>query len=105
MHGQHMWMKQPLTEPYQDESAMIKEGKSLGTSTFDGHPCHGYETKTANGVTQTWIGDDCHVMVHFQRDTGVVKSVTDLKSYSTTAGDVSLDIPKDCKEFKMPGGH
>jgi hypothetical protein len=105
MHGQHMWMKQPLTEPYKDENAMKKDAKSLGTKTINGHPCHGYETKTANTVSQTWMGDDCHAMVHFESDTGVVKSVTDLKSYSAKAGDVALDIPKDCKEFKMPGGH
>jgi hypothetical protein len=102
MLGQHMWMKQPLKEPYKDENALKKEAKSLGTKTFDGHPCHGYETKTANAVSQNWIGDDCHVLVHFETDTGVVKSVTDLKTFSGKAGDVSLSIPKDCKEFKAP---
>ena len=105
MYGQHMWMKQPLSDPYKDENAMKKEARSLGTNTFDGHPCHGYETKNANGISQTWFGDDCHVMVHFVKDTGAVKSVTDLKSYSAKVGDVSLSIPEDCKEFKMPGGH
>jgi hypothetical protein len=103
MHGQHMWMKHALKEPYKDESVMKKEAKSLGTATFNGHPCHGYESKTGTAVTQTWMGDDIHAMVHFETNTGAAKSVSDLKSYSAKPGDVSLDIPADCKEFKMPG--
>jgi hypothetical protein len=103
MYGQHMYMKQPLKEGYKDESVLKKEAKSLGANTFNGHPCHGYETKTGNAVSRTWIGDDCHVMVHSETDGGSYKSSSDLKSYSAKPGDVALAIPADCKEFKVPG--
>jgi len=102
MHGQHMYMKNPLTEGYKDESVMKKEFKSLGSNTFNGHPCHGYEGKVGNAISRTWIGDDVHVMVHSETDGGSYKSSSDLKSYSAKPGDVSLAIPADYKEFKMP---
>jgi hypothetical protein len=103
MHAQHMWIKQPIKEGFMDEAALKKAAKSLGAKKFNGHPCHGYETTTAGSVSQTWIGDDVHIMVHSETTVGKVKTVSDLKSYSSKPGDVALAIPADCKEFKMPG--
>ena len=102
MHAQHMWIKQPIKEGFMDETALKKVAKSLGAKTFNGHPCHGYETTSAGSVSQTWIGDDLHLMVHSETTIGKVKTTSDLKSYSSKPGDVALAIPVDCKEFKMP---
>jgi hypothetical protein len=99
MYQEKMWAKTPIKEPYQDENALKKVGKSLGTKMFDGHLCNGYETKVGESVCQTWIGADTHEIVHFENVGGVAKNVMDLTSFSDKAGDVSLVIPKDCKEI------
>jgi hypothetical protein len=106
--AQKMMIKMPMPKqdaPINDaESALKAHAKDLGAKVVNGHPCHGYEIKKDDTVTQTWVGDDIHYLVHSETTSPKLKSVTDLKSYSAKAPDATLfDIPPGYKEMKMPG--
>ena len=83
---------------YVADEASVKQigGKSLGSKTINGHPCHGFEYTTGDAKTQTWIGDDCKILVQSITNSSGGKSVTDLK---TIAGRPSDDL------FKVPAGY
>jgi len=84
--AQKMMIKMPM--PAQEEqitdadSAKKAHAKDLGSKVMNGHPCHGYEVKKDDTVTQTWVGDDIHYLVHSEMTSPKLKCVTDLKSYS-----------------------
>ena len=60
-----MKSKLPANGGYVADEASVKQlgGKSLGSKTINGHPCHGFEYTTGGVKTQTWIGDDCRIVV------------------------------------------
>ncbi|MDR3612717.1 MAG: DUF4412 domain-containing protein [Candidatus Obscuribacterales bacterium] len=106
--AQKMMIKMPMPKQEDQitdaESAKKANAKDLGAKVMNGHPCHGYELKKGDTVSQTWIGDDIHYLVHSEITSPKIKSVTDLKSYSAKAPEASLfDIPPGYKEMKMPG--
>jgi hypothetical protein len=106
--AQKMMIKMPMQkqdDPIVDaEAAKKAHAKDLGTKVMNGHPCHGWETQKDDTVTQTWVGDDIHYLVHSEVTTPKMKCVTDLKSYSTKAPDAMMfDVPPGYKEMKMPG--
>lgn len=43
--------------------------KQLGAKVVAGHPCHGYEYTESGTTSQTWVGDDCKIMVQSVTDT------------------------------------
>lgn len=107
LEAQKMMIKMPM--PAQEEqitdaeSAKKVHAKDLGSKVMNGHPCHGYEVKKDDTVTQTWVGDDIHYLVHSEVTSPKLKSVTNLKSYSTKAPEATFfDIPAGYKEMKMP---
>lgn len=79
-----------------ENSVKQMNGKSLGSKTINGHPCHGYEYKASGADTQTWIGDDCKIVVQSTTNSSAGKSVMDLKS-------VAKNVPADI--FKIPAGY
>ncbi len=107
MDAQHLAMKMPMktnsTKITDEASAKRANAKSLGAKVMDGHPCHGYETKDGDTVSQVWIGDDIHYMVHSEVNTPSGKIVMALKSWSNAAPTASLfQIPTGCKVMDMP---
>jgi len=110
MDAQKMYIKMPIkdeaTKITDENSAKKANAKSLGTKTVDGHPCHGWETKTGTTTSACWIGDDIHNLVRSETTTSSGKMVMELKTYSAKApaGDLAA-IPSNYKEMKMPGTH
>jgi hypothetical protein len=93
-----MKSKLPANGGYVADEASVKQigGKSLGAKTINGHPCHGFEYTTGGAKTQTWIGDDCKIVVQSITNSSAGKSVMDLKAI---AGRPSEDL------FKVPAGY
>lgn len=99
--AQKSFMKSPLGD-YSEEDYK-HDAKELGAKVIDKYPCHGYETTAKNGVViQTWIADDLKCMVHSENGGPDQKTVTTLKSYSSSAPAFSMDLPAGYKEYKMP---
>jgi hypothetical protein len=93
-----MKTKLPPSGGYVADENSVKQmnGKSLGSKTINGHPCHGYEYKQAGTDTQTWVGDDCKIVVESTTNSAAGKSVMDLKS-------IAKNVPADL--FKVPAGY
>ncbi|HEY9716047.1 MAG TPA: DUF4412 domain-containing protein [Trichormus sp.] len=109
MEAQKMYMKMPLKQQgaiTDETSAKKANAKSLGAKTIDGHPCHGWESKTGAITSDCWIGDDIHNLVLSETTAPTGKVMMALKSYSAKApgGDLAA-IPPNYKEMKMPGMH
>lgn len=107
MDAQKMYMKMAFKEDQaqitDQESAKRLNAKSLGTKVINGHPCHGFERSQSGAVSQYWIGDDTHCLVHQETTSPTSHSVTDLKTWSAKVPAISLDVPSGYKELKMPG--
>jgi hypothetical protein len=93
-----MRTKLPPNGAYVAETDRVKEknGKSLGSKTVNGHPCHGYEYTNSGAKTETWIGDDCKIVVQSVTHASGTDSTMDLK---TIAGKPSGDL------FEVPAGY
>lgn len=93
-----MKTKLPATGGYVADESSVKQmnGKSLGTKIINGHPCHGYEYVTGTAKTQTWIGDDCKIVVQSVTQSSAGKSTMELK---TIAGKPTADL------FEVPAGY
>jgi hypothetical protein len=93
-----MKSKLPPNAGYVADESSVKQmnGKLIGSKTINGHPCHGYEYITSGAKTQTWVGDDCKIVVESTTNSSAGKSVMDLKSI---AGNPSAGL------FKVPAGY
>ena len=80
-----------------ESSAKAQGGKPLGAKVVNGHPCHGYEFNNAGVKSQTWIGDDCKVMVQSITDSSAGKTTMDLKSVGGAPGADTFKVPSGYK--------
>ena len=107
MEAQKLFMKTPMSADVQktaEPNVQQPNAKSLGSKVVSSHPCHGWETKSGNIDSLTWIGDDIHNLVRSESTTPQGKTVLDLKSFSSKAPAQDLTaIPPECKEMKVPG--
>jgi hypothetical protein len=81
-----------------DESSAKKlGGKLIGSKVVNGHPCHGYEYNSEGAKTQTWIGDDCKIMVQSTTDTANGKTTMTLVSIGGAPSAEAFKVPSDYK--------
>jgi hypothetical protein len=94
-----MKTKLPPNGGYAVDETSVKgmNGKSLGSKTVNGHPCHGFDYTTSGTKTQTWIGDDCKIVVQSTTQSSAGNSTMDLKAIAT--GSPPADL------FKVPAGY
>lgn len=79
------------------ESVKQMNGKSLGQKTINGHPCHGFEYESKSGKTETWIGDDCKIVVQSITTSSAGKSIMNLQSIAGKPSDDAFKVPTGYK--------
>lgn len=106
IESQQKYMKGPMTSigAITDADSVRKlNGTPIGERTIEGHPCHGFEIRNGQTVSQIWIGDDIRIPVYGETNTPGGKTVKTLVSYSGRApsGDL-MAIPSGYQAVQAP---